>query len=75
MNLLRRIFRLIVEEPWFSPKAEDQQAFAAYIIQTYFRGMSDPDKLHAFCYTAARARYDISQRPSDAPEPRTAPLQ
>jgi|EndMetStandDraft_4_1072995.scaffolds.fasta_scaffold722429_1 hypothetical protein len=72
---VQSVFKKISSESWFSRAPEDQQKFAAYVAQTYMRGMKDPEKLAAFCETAAKARFSVPEDVSDLSASRTEPWQ
>lgn len=73
LSMVQGVFKSISGQPWFSPSPEAQREFAAYVIETYLRGMTDAQKLQAFCIAAARARYAPSEDVSDPPALQTGP--
>jgi hypothetical protein len=73
LTLLQSIFKEISSQPWFSRAPEDQQAFAAYVIKTYLRGLTEPEKLKDFCTAAAKSRYMVVDDANPASTCRTTP--
>lgn len=57
LRIVERVFKRIVLQSWFTRAPSDQQQFAAYVIRTYFRGLTDPDLLYDFCLAAAMSRH------------------
>lgn len=57
LSSIETVFKRIVLQPWFSPSLQDKQQFGAYVLQAYFRGMVDTEKLYDLCLAAAKSRY------------------
>lgn len=60
LDLVQRVFKRVVSEPWFPDDAKVQRDFGSYILTSYGRGLTDEEKLYEFCLTEARLRYENS---------------
>ncbi len=57
LRLVRDVFEHITTEPWFSKGSAYRSEFAAYVLDTYMRNLTSPERLEEVCRAAAWQRF------------------
>ncbi len=57
LAIVESVYDTIAAEKWFTDDEAKRRSFAAYVIASYHRGLTDPSKLLRFCEIAAKRRF------------------
>lgn len=57
LDIVESVYDKIAAEAWFTDDEAERSAFAAHVIASYQRGLTDPEKLLQFCEVAAKGRF------------------
>jgi hypothetical protein len=71
LAIIERVYNSIAGEAWFTDDEEKRNAFAAFLIKSYHRGLIDPEKLFRFCSSVAKWKFN--KPVSEASPARTTP--
>lgn len=57
LAVVEGVYDAVSARPWFTDDEQARQAFAAFVIESYHRGLTDREKLLDFCETAAMRKF------------------
>ena len=56
---IKHVYELVTAEEWFTPSSKRREQFAAYLMEAYRNGLTDPFELRTLGRAAARERFAI----------------
>lgn len=58
-EVVKQVFESVTSEAWFTHSEKRREQFAAYLLDAYRHGLTDPFELRTLGRAAARERYAV----------------
>lgn len=58
-DTIKSVYDSVTSEKWFTPSTRRREQFAAYMLEVYQHGLTDPFELKTLCRAAARERFAV----------------
>ena len=56
---IKHVYDTVTAEKWFTPSSRRREQFAAYLMDAYRNGLTDPFELRSLGRAAARERFSV----------------